>query len=502
MICGNTKRAIYYLVVLVIAGFICRLSSFQKNIYLHGDVVLHCATVENLAHKKGFVVSYALSDLVPLKKPELLGHPVQQHAPLWPLLGAFLFPFVKEAFTSLKILSLLGGMALIPLSFVFACRFFGLSCAYLTAFAVAFSYQLIDYSANGSLYILQAVLFILFVLAADGADTVFRWCMLGCLAGIAWLLNYQNIVMGASICCLYAVSYRGRWLSKENIIKLLACFLVLGITILPWLVRNYTVFGNPFHNINMQYFWGKMGVSSSMPFHDPLIFQKLCTWVPWWTAHNIYYVARELFVLAPVIFACALWGLPHFIGQVIRARKQAYTAGALLVVLYTGICVVWPVVKYRYFVPLLPFVFAFGFSVMHSFQHKTIRKFLMLSAIGVFCLFSVLAFLSVPSRTLYYGGALTKDIFGKRGEAEFIEEADALLDVARFLKSYPPRVIYGEPALHFYTGLPVVHDKTFLRNNEYYLVMPANQNGNDYSDGEVIFSNHKFLVLKCHGVKA
>lgn len=492
-------KTVYYLLLLVGAGLLCRLYSFQKNIYLHGDVVLHCATVENLAQQKGFIVSYALSNIMPLENPELLGHPVQQHAPLWPLLGSLLFPFTKDAFTSLKILSLLGGIALIPLSFIFALRFFGLFCACLTAFAVTFSYQLIDYSANGSLYILQAVLFILFLLAARNAHTIFRWCMIGFVGGIGWLLNYQNVVIVVSIVCLYVVSFWGRWFFKQNFIKLVGCLAVLVLTILPWLIRNYAVFGNPFYNVNMQYFWGKMGVSSSMPFHDPLIFEKLCNWVPWWTSHNIYYFLRELFVLAPIIFACALWGLPQFILQAFRRRNQGYVAYIILVVFYAGICVAWPVVKYRYFIPLLPLVFALGFSVICSFQSRSVRNLLTVSAIGIFSLFSVMTFLSIPSRTLYYGGALTKDIFGKRGEAEFVKEVDALLEVARFLKQQPPRVIYGEPALHFYTGLPVLHDKSFLQDREYYLVRPADQNSDDCLGGQVVFSNHKFLVFRCHG---
>ena len=93
---------------------------------------------------------------------------------------------------------------------------------------------------------------------------------------------------------------------------------------------------------------------------------------------------------------------------------------------------------------------------------------------------------------------MTKDIFGKRGEAEFAQEANALLEVALFLKRQPPRPICGEPALHFYTGLPVVLDKNLLRGIKYYSVRPAAPTAKDTTRETVIFKNNRFQVSICH----
>ena len=487
-----------FLALMILFGALLRFFSFQKNSYLHGDVVLHCAVVESLANKKGFFVSYAFSDLLPLNKPESLGYPVNQHPPLWPLLGAALVPFTGSAFTALKTVGLLSGTALIFFSFLFARRFFGKKVALLTTFAVTFSALLIDYSSNGSLYIFQALLYLLFVLCAQKLQRTVCWSGLGSIAGSGWLLNYQNVVLVFAIPVLYVFVFRSTCLYRKNLVKLLGAIGTLFIVVLPWLVRNYLVFGQPFHNINMYYFWGKMGVAASAPLSDPLLIKKIVTWVPWWTTHNIYYVFRELFLLAPVVFAFALWGLPTGIAHLCKRKHTGEIACALIMVLYCGICCIWPVVKFRYFVPLVPFVFAFGFYVLCSLRQRIIRRIGVVISLCTILLFSALTFLSIPSRTFYYGGALTKDIFGKRGEAEFAQEANALLEVALFLKRQPPRPICGEPALHFYTGLPVVLDKNLLRGIKYYSVRPAAPTAKDTTRETVIFKNNRFQVSICH----
>src|SRR5581483_1325591 len=105
------------LVLVTVLGGAWRLLAFGYNIWPHGDVVIDAAIAESLAWHGRLLVPIVDVRYYPIDRFGF-GYPPDQHPPLWTLLGAPLVWVVGDGYTALKLVSLLAGILVIPLSYL------------------------------------------------------------------------------------------------------------------------------------------------------------------------------------------------------------------------------------------------------------------------------------------------------------------------------------------------------------------------------------------------
>lgn len=416
-------------IICVVVGVGARTFSIFWNERQHGDVMLYSLTAESIAHRGDFlVISDTQSDFFYSLKEH--GGRFLEHNPLWPVLASGLVSlFDISGYAAVRILSLIAGIFLLPLLFFYARRTAGKGTALLATSCTAISYILIDYSGNGSLYVMQAFFYLLFLYILTYDDCPRNSLWIGVLFAFGLLLNQQTLAMVATYGVYLGIRH---WqMPRKEIFKQIA-YIILPIAILmtPWWVRNAVLFGSPFFSIDFTYVWGKLGVPQTVS-NGVISFDVMpATWLSLaktsllsWFPHNLYFINRKLFLLAPITYLCSLFlALEMFFENKKRSiYGNILLPAALLLFFHISISAGWPIAKFRYLVPILPIVYFFGFfyivRIIESYRLK-----LWLAGASVLLLFgvSVLTFFSTPTHTYYYDGSLTTDNFGKNGELDFV----------------------------------------------------------------------------------
>lgn len=413
------------LVLILAFGFVLRLASTQWNWFMHGDVIADASVSASLQRDGSFRVfpSSAADPAAYVLPGPGSGEVLKLHGPLWPLLGLGVTrlrggaPGVESAFVSFRILSLVAGMLVVYLSYLVATRVTYRAAGLAAAAWVAASYVLIDYAGNGALYTGQACIYLLWILVAFRPPSVFRSLVLGLLTGVAYLLTFQAVILLPAAILLFAADTRPwrRILPHAAIVVAAAA----GIAS-PWLVRNALVLGNAFypHTYNVGYVYGKAGYDIPVEqLGQTTLHQKLGVLhsiVTLWIPNNTYYVARKLFVIAPMAFFLFAFGLIDVAFSALSANNRLRRLWPLLLILtFHGLlCAAWPVWKFRFFVTLLPLVFIlaaeqlWSLPVSRRLRHACAAvTFLALVIVGI------LTYRAVPTHTTYYDGALTQDPF-------------------------------------------------------------------------------------------
>jgi 4-amino-4-deoxy-L-arabinose transferase-like glycosyltransferase len=238
------------LVTLTVLGGLWRAASVRFNVWPHGDVVIDAAIAESVAWSGRLLVPFVDVRYYPIDRFGF-GYPPDQHPPLWPLLGAALVWLVGDGYTALKLVSLLIGVALIPLTYVAMKRYVGAGPALFASALTAGSFPMVDFSGNGSLWSLLAASYLgwLWALPGDASDTAAsrrRWALVGLIMGLGYLTNYPAVVLPVALAALHVVRH-GRHLLRP---KLLAgpaiSAVVMLVVISPWLIYNVALFGGPF----------------------------------------------------------------------------------------------------------------------------------------------------------------------------------------------------------------------------------------------------------------
>ncbi len=425
--CMRRSRTVLLLAVILLAGFFLRAGALQWNWFMHGDVIDDTsATVAVYRDKTLNTLSgpdIADPAVYPLPPPEE-GEPLVQHAPLWPVLGGGVMvllradPTMADAFFALRILSVIAGMLIIVLSFFLASRLMGGMAGLAAAAFVALSYVLIDYSGNGAFYSLQAVLYLAWALAGLSPPTWRRTALLGVIAGIAYLVNFQSIILlpaGILLCLLQVRPWRSMAMHA-------AAFAGLAIlTASPWLVRSALVFGDPLHSHswNMDYVYVKAGLAGDTSIGFPEKLSILGGVLRSWLPNNLYYAARKLFVLAPLAFFLFSFGLIDVTFS--RERFRKLLPVLLVLTFHVLISASWPIWKFRYFVPMLPFVFILALEQLwHLPVSRVWRGAAVACTVASLLVTGYLTYRATPTHTTYYDGALTQDPFHGSEEAGYL----------------------------------------------------------------------------------
>ncbi len=458
------SKQIWFFLVLMVAAIPLRLFAFTANDLPHGDIHLDIAAARSF-QEDGSLFIPIITHHSYLEPQMESGYYQDQHAPLWSMMGGFL-NINGDIYGSLKLLSLLSGILLIPLSFLAVRRALDESTAWLVALFVSISYILIDYSGNGSLYILHAMFFMLIILVVKTGQG-WRSALSGLLVGLAYLLNYQAVVAFCAVGCVYLLRL---WqaANRRKILFNLAIFLLVSLlTVLPWLVRNFTLFGSPFFSANFDYVLGNLGLTAEIQLVDEQLLRvwtgQDLTWTQMvatalgWIFRNAGYFVLRILVLAPVITFFIPFGLKNwFLSLHYDDDQDASLVYGLLLVLHLALSIAWPSFKFRYFVPILPLWFGLGAIGLVSLFKGT-RWFYPTVTCSLVCFLGVswITYNSVSSHTNYYD---SNEFYHYRtGEAEWQVEERNLCELAKYLKNQPKQIIIGPLQAHTYSGYTVIN---------------------------------------------
>ena len=196
----------------------------------------------------------------------------------------------------------------------------------------------------------------------------------------------------------------------------------------PWLIRSMLLFNMPFYSEawNMGYVYTKAGLghlSVEETIHaglqEKLIVLKhaIFPWLP----NNLFYGARKLFLLTPIAFFFACFGLVDVWFS--RERLRSIAPLIILLAFHTLVVAAYPVWKFRYFVPMLPLVFLFALDQLWHIRIAERTRNLLCGGVLVAVLaVSVWTYIeTAPAHTTYYDGAMTQDPFHANEEKSFQE---------------------------------------------------------------------------------
>lgn len=464
---GGTFRWSLLLLLLVLPAICLRLASFSFNRFPHGDVTISALVADSIVERGE--ISIPIVQLRPRGVESFGGStPLDYRPPLWPLMAAPLKPWIGDSFTALKLLSLVCGLALLAVAYRSFSDLFDRKVALLTVSCMAYSYLLIDFSANGSLYALLTLLFILFCHLLRDPTRPAVAVALGVVIGVAMLLHQSAAVLWLSLGAWYLLRF-GKRLVTPGVAGPLLLTVVVGMVVqLPWLVRNYRLFGDAFYQTHYIYYFYKLGVPWEVAVDDEAGLLLRFRWdeldltralktLLSWPLLNGFYLLRKLSVLAPLfaLFAAVQWVLLGW--RAWRGRSLRHFGVLSVVAFYAALCCIWPVIKFRAFTVLVPFVFALGASAILEIRGARLRAALAGLGLALVVLASVATFFAVPTHTYYYDGALTSDTFGRAGERLYQEEQAELRQVAHRLNAEPPEpVLSANSDLAFFCRFPMV----------------------------------------------
>jgi len=485
-----SRRLLLALVVLTLLGGGWRLLAYRYNIWPHGDVVIDAAIAESVAWQGRLLVPMVDVRYYPIDRFGF-GYPPDQHPPLWPLLGAPLIGVLGDGYSALKAVSLLVGIALIPLTYLALRRCVGRGPALFASGLVAASYPLVDFSGNGSLWVLLAALYLIWLWMLPGGPlltpssakrktgiALWRWVGLGGVMGLAYLTNYPAIVLPVALVVVHLVRY-GRQAAKWNALAgPVLSGIVMLLVVLPWLIFNLTTFGSP---IWSQPFQRTLAGGSRQVEYvldgDELVKRNLPAGPDRLAAlreraldlyGNVGFVMKQSLVLTPVLaglFAVGLlllvpWPVWAGAGREEGESQVDPVPVAVLALVHLALIIWWPTTKFRYLVPLLPLVFALGGWCLWQIEPARPRVCIMLVTAGL-CLFTnAWTMVSIPSHTYYYDGGLVADNFGQQGERLFAEDARQYQAAADAIVARGSGVVLGDHILAPLTRMPLVINST------------------------------------------
>jgi len=417
----------------LLLGLSLRIGSLAWNNFPHGDVVTDVKAGVSLMTQGNFTIgpypkspeTTFLFDIARTDGNEVL----TQHPPLLMLLGAgiasiFQIESTEQGiFLSYRLLTLFFGMGALVIIYRIARFIAGEKGALWVALWSACSYLLMDFSGNGSLYMLQTFAYLLWVDVAFGRHR-FSHALLGCMTGIAYMVSFQSIILFPAGLLIIAF-HNDRPIHRRSYDALI--FLsVASLVVLPWLLRNYFLFGDPFfsHYVNQTYVYNKADmpfavidgiVHYTMSFVDRLALLRSITlhWFP----NNLYFIARKLFILAPLAFLFFCYAFIDYLYD--HRRLMRALPIVVVLVLHFGISAAWPVTKFRYLVPILPFVFIIAAEHIQAVCRMYRTAVFGLTTLLIVWL-SLLTYKQIPTHTYYYNGAITEDAFSGSEELDYI----------------------------------------------------------------------------------
>lgn len=353
---------------ILIAGSVLRFVAIPWNAEApHGDVHLDAVTLHSLWQGDGFVTPLGRSvEMYPPRhdpsaqaaQDRPAGYPADQHPPLLLLLAWPLRAIVADPYFALQIVTLIAGLLLLLATWRTGARLFDESRGRLAAALVAGSFLLVDFSANGSIYILQALWLVLAVCAFSRV-TMWAWLVGGALLGLGWLTNYQALI---AIPAAALAALLSRDPLSLRIGRIAAMLLGFAAVAWPWWMRNVAVFSDPFFSVNPLYLKAWLGASLSLTTEQgvdvlqtgPLTASSILRALKGILVVNgRMFLSQSAWWMGPLLSAGVIGAL-RAVGTCRERSKCGVTVLALLAAIQVAVLWIWPAAKFRYLVPIVP----------------------------------------------------------------------------------------------------------------------------------------------------
>jgi len=357
-----------------------------------GDLAIDAAGAKSLAEGDGFWTPWERGSLFrPPILAEQFGHPMDQHPPLWSIAGAALIAVFKlSPLAALEWASFICHLAIIVMLVMAARRLDLGKMAFLPGLVYALCGLGAAFSFNGSLYTAQGGLYLLAALVMGRRSLDLKQAFfLGLILGAACLLNYQAAFIVAAFVIVRFIFLGREFFQAPNIGTILLVLIVFTATVSPWLIRNYTVFNDPFYSVNANYALAKAGAPFFHQIQDnALIFTR----APVAASELGKGALRCIWQNIPFTFFLLLSLLPGSAAVIMlhpftkNKRNHLFISLLVILVLHLGLCIAWPAVKLRYLAPAAPIILLLA---LHICTHNPIvnRKWLALVTVvaGLFC---------------------------------------------------------------------------------------------------------------------
>lgn len=366
---------VWICLALIVASLFMRGAVFGNHDDPRGDVLLDVGVARSLLDGEGFAAGFTRGTAFVVGDGEVPPQDMaDQHAPLWPLIGAgFAWLFGTDPFTGLKLASLVAGVALLLATWRLIDRLTESAVGApdgLAAFGaalVALSFVAIDATGNGSLYAAQALGVVLLV-DHLGSPRPSGLC-LGLLLGGLWALNHQCLVLLPVPLVVLALTSRARATGGAVVAGVVA-IAIAALVQAPWWWRNVELFGSPTYSVNPLYLLHRLGVVPEIAVEAGGPVARFPADVPWvslmvggvkgWLPSNVLYVFMAGLSAWPATMGLAVAAAVPTLRRGCRTGDRRAVALVVTLAVLVAVSVVWPATKLRYLVPLTPLVVALG----------------------------------------------------------------------------------------------------------------------------------------------
>ena len=417
-----------YLYILLFAFFLAAFFRFKAvgyNLYPHGDIFQEVLVARELPRSHLFTLPY--KGVVDSRLAQVTDKVViTDKPPLWPvLISIFSSLFQSDTFLTAKYLSLILGIGALGVFYKLARVFFETEFSFLAMLIVSVNYLMIDFSGNGSRYMLQTFLLLslLYGLVVKDWGERKRVLVSSSLLAGSVLVNYPMITLLPAVFFAY---YLKGVLNLKNVLLSLVVF-TLGL--LPWIGYNLYHYGTPLLATNLSRIETSLGTYSSETswFEGKLVsqasiqsktFVDYLSLIPGFIFPNTVFLAKKMLVILPLL-SLFLVTIPFRWRTFLQNKQTVFFF--LITFIHVLTFLSWRVLKFRYFVSMYPLFLVSGLLAIRSFR-KSVRKYILLATLLGTLLVSIGTYQKNPWHTYYYDGVLTEDQFRQAGEQNYMEK--------------------------------------------------------------------------------
>ena len=436
---GIKHKHILILILIGLTGLFLRSVSFYFNQYPHHDVFNLAMLTENLGnHGHLWIEGWIWTEGLATNSQHL--HVFSQYAPGWNFFSLPFYFITGDGFTAIKALSLLSGIIFLVLVYFLFKELFDEKVALLSLVFCAFSTILVDYSANGSPYILCAAFVLIYVFFLLRIKELNRyWALIfGLFLALSPLVHNILALMLGSFIFLIIIEKDVRKFVMENKTVITGIFMGLSL----YLLYHQLIYDTPLPpQMTMAFSYASESTSNGIL---ALVLTKL---------KSIGFIGyKSIYAFSAVLLPFMAGGILH-IWRDFKSYPKEKRIPILGILVYIFIYLLYLIVVnmgFRDFVTLTPLFLCFAALYLTKLNKKELTIFVVL----VFIATSMIPLARSP-HTYYFPD----------WEDEYISEVLATKECAEFLKQQERGTVLsyggGGIELFYYTRFPYVHGDVY-----------------------------------------